>query len=204
MFRNNTKLQWWTFVCSRMFHSNESRNSPDFLLSFYSPPADKTAPAAIHRSRSRNRRCWWQSMWAIASWWIEPSSWPSFPTNFLRRTTPTAFTILCLDDSRVTNRLRRVASGTTNTRIDRSSTDRWSFSLTLITDLSLQTTSVRERVTAAHVRSRFVSKRLWLDYPRNQLLFNKGIFGKQRKRQRGRTKQGQRSNDTHSTSLPRF
>lgn len=76
--------------------------------------------------------------------------------------------------------------------------------LTLITDLSLQTTSVRERVTAAHVRSRFVSKRLWLDYPRNQLLFNKGIFGKQRKRQRGRTKQGQRSNDTHSTSLPRF
>lgn len=68
-----------------MFHSNESRNSFDFLLSFYSPPADRTAPVAIHRSRSRNRRCWWRSVWAIASWWIEPSSWPSFPNNFERQ-----------------------------------------------------------------------------------------------------------------------
>lgn len=100
-----------------MFHSNENRNSLDFLQSFHSPPADRTAPVAIHKSRSRNRRCWWQSMWAIASWWIEPSSWPSFPNNFLRRTTPTASTILCLDDSRLTNCLRHVASGTTNTRL---------------------------------------------------------------------------------------
>lgn len=51
----------------------------------YSPPADKTAPGAKRRSRSRNRRCWWRSTWAIASWWIGPSSSSSSrPASFSR------------------------------------------------------------------------------------------------------------------------
>lgn len=76
----------------------------------------------------------------------------AFLSQQLRKTTPTTFTILCLDDSRVTNRVRRVASATTNVGIDRSSTDRWSFGPPLSPICRCKRRAYAERVT---VCSRF-------------------------------------------------
>lgn len=86
--KNNPPIHiFWKKVRKSDQNWGQNEHTPSILPTrfYYSPPADKTAPGAKRRSRSRNRRYWWRSTWAIASWWIGPSSSSSSrPASFSR------------------------------------------------------------------------------------------------------------------------